>query len=45
MAFILIIGVIYYALFETRKDITVQVPAESGPLEVPRESLSPGDLV
>lgn len=45
LAFILIIGVIYYAVFETRKDIQVHVPAESGPVEIPRESLPPDELV
>jgi amino acid transporter len=45
LAFIVIIGVIYYALFETRKVIEVHVPAESGPVEIPRESLPPEELV
>jgi hypothetical protein len=45
LAFILIIGFLYYALFETRKNIQVQVPAESGAVEIPRESLPPEELV
>ena len=45
LAFILIIGIIYYGLFETRKDIQVHVPAESGPVEIPPESLPPEELV
>jgi len=45
LAFILIVGAIYYAVFETRKDIQVHVPAETGPVEIPRESLPPEELV
>ena len=45
LAFILIIGAIYYALFETRKNIQVHVPAESGAVEIPPESLPPEELV
>ena len=44
LAFILIIGVIYYVLFETRKNIQVHVPAETGPVEIPPESLPPDEL-
>jgi urea carboxylase system permease len=45
LGFILIIGIIYYALFEVRKPLPVHVPAESGPVEIPPESLPPEDLV
>ena len=41
LAFILIIGVIYYGLFETRKNIQVHIPAETGAVEIPPESLPP----
>jgi len=45
LAFVLIIGIIYYVLFETRKPLPVHVPAESGPVEIPPESLPPEELV
>ena len=45
LGFILIIGIIYYAIFEVRKPLPVHVPAESGPVEIPPESLPPEDLV
>jgi urea carboxylase system permease len=45
LAFILIIGAIYYVLFETRKNIQVHVPAETGAVEIPPESLPPEELV
>jgi hypothetical protein len=44
LAFILIIGIIYFALFETRKDLPVHVPAEAGPVEIPPESLPPEEV-
>ena len=44
LAFILIIGVIYYGLFETRKNIQVHIPAETGAVEIPPESLPPDEL-
>ena len=43
LGFILIIGIIYYAIFEVRKPLPVHVPAESGPVEIPPESLPPED--
>jgi hypothetical protein len=45
LAFILIVGLIYYGLFETRKVVQVHVPAESGPVEIPPESLPPEESV
>ena len=45
LAFILIIGDHLLRLFETRKDIQVHVPAESGPVVIPPESLPPEELV
>lgn len=45
LAFILIVGLIYFGLFETRKDIRVQVPSESGRVEIPPEALPPEELV
>ena len=38
-------GAIYYILFETRKNIQVHVPAETGAVEIPPESLPPEELV
>jgi chromate transport protein ChrA len=46
LAVILIIGVLYFFLVQERKDLPpVHVPAESGPLEIPPESLAPEDVV
>jgi amino acid transporter len=45
LGFILIIGVLYYFLFEIRKPLPVHPPAESGPFEIPPESLSPDEVV
>jgi hypothetical protein len=43
---ILIIGVLYFFLVQERKDLPpVHVPAESGPLEIPPESLAPEHVV
>ena len=41
---ILIIGIIYYSISEVRKPLPVHVPAESGPVEIPPETLPPEDL-
>lgn len=46
LAVILIIGVLYFFLVQERKDLPpVHVPAESGPLEIPPESLAPEHVV
>jgi hypothetical protein len=45
LAFILIIGIIYYLAVEHRKPLPVHVPAETGPVEIPPESLPPEELV
>ena len=41
---ILIIGVIYYGLFETRKTSRSTSAAETGAVEIPPESLPPDEL-
>jgi amino acid transporter len=45
LGFILIIGVLYYFLFEIHKPLPVHPPAESGPFEIPPESLPPDEVV
>jgi len=44
LAFLLIIGVLYYFIWEVRKPLPVVPPAETGPLTIPLESL-PSDEV
>lgn len=45
LAFVVIIGFLYYAIWETRKPLPVHPPPEVGPLVIPPESLPPEDVV
>jgi amino acid transporter len=45
LGFVLIIGIIYYVIWETKKPLPVVVPPETGPLVVPPESQPPDHLV
>jgi amino acid transporter len=45
LGFVLIIGILYFAIWETRKDLPVVVPPETGPLTIPPESQPPDRLV
>jgi hypothetical protein len=45
LAFVLIIGVLYYFLVEIRKPLPVHPPAESGEFVIPPESLPPDEVV
>jgi urea carboxylase system permease len=44
LGFVLIIGVIYYFVSETRKPLPVEPPPETGPLVIPPESLPPDEV-
>jgi urea carboxylase system permease len=44
LAFVLIIGVIYYFIWEVRKPLPVMPPAETGPLVIPPESIPPDEI-
>ncbi len=44
LGFVLIIGVIYYFLFEVRKPLPVIPPAETGAFSIPPESLPPEEV-
>jgi len=45
LGFVLIIGALYYFIWERRKPLPVKVPAETGPLVIPPESLPPEAVV
>jgi len=45
LVFVLIIGVIYYFVWEVHKPLPVVPPAETGPLIIPPESLPPDEVV
>lgn len=42
---VVIIGAIYYLAVERRRPLHVEVPSEVGPVEIPAESLAPGEIV
>jgi urea carboxylase system permease len=45
LGFVMIVGILYYYLVEVRKPLPVHPPAESGPFEIPPESLPPREVV
>jgi hypothetical protein len=45
LGFILIVGAIYYVIWERNKPLPVHPPAETGPFEIPPESLPPDAVV
>jgi urea carboxylase system permease len=45
LAFVVIIGILYYLAVQIRKPLAVHVPAETGAVEIPPESLPPEDVV